>query len=176
MDDLKEYEGFTVSMALVDALPVIFFSATIFMIALALKGSGITFWVCIIGAIMIIISGLCKVLWKLLLGLKVGDVKILNKIFVPFMAGGFLITVVGVIIGTITKAIKWGAVIHAMTSLPAIIFFIFGIFALCAMGVLRSSKKREDFNKDAKKNWIAQFTNAFAQGMVMLGTLFALKG
>ncbi|MBQ1451270.1 MAG: hypothetical protein IIZ22_01230, partial [Clostridia bacterium] len=69
MDDLKEYEGFTVKLALVDALPVIFFSLSLILIATALSGSGLTFWVVLIGAILIALSGLCKVLWKLLLGL-----------------------------------------------------------------------------------------------------------
>ncbi len=176
MNDLKEYEGFTVKLALVDALPVIFFSLSLILIATALSGSGLTFWVVLIGAILIALSGLCKVLWKLLLGLKVGDVKILNKIFVPFMAGGFMITLIGVLIGTFTKVIRWGAVIHAMVSLPAILFFILGFCGLFVMGYVKSTNKREEFNKDAKKNWIAQFVNAFAQCMVFLGILFATRG
>ncbi|MBO4446453.1 MAG: hypothetical protein IK036_04645 [Clostridia bacterium] len=176
MDELKEYEGFTVKLALVDSLPVIFFSLALILVATALSGTGLTFWVVLIGAIMIVISGLCKVLWKLLLGLKIGDVKILNKIFVPFMAGGFVITLVGVIIGTVTKAIKWSAILPAIASFPALVFFILGFCGLCGMGYVKSSNKRDDFNKDARKNWIAQFVNAFSQLMIFLGTLFALKG
>lgn len=176
MDELKEYEGFTVKLALVDALPVIFFSLSLILIATALSGTGLTFWVVLVGAVLIALSGLCKVLWKLLLGLKVGDVKILNKIFVPFMAGGFMITLIGVLIGTFTKVIKWGAVLHAVAALPQIIFFVLGFCGLFAMGYVKSTNKREEFNKDAKKNWIAQFVNAFAQCMIFLGILFATRG
>ena len=44
-----------------------------------------------------------------------------------------------------------------------------------AMGYVKSTNKREEFNKDAKKNWIAQCVNGFAQGMIFLGILFATK-
>lgn len=175
-EDLSEYEGFTVGLALVDALPVIFFSLSLIIIATALAGSGITFWVVLIGAILIALSGLCKVLWKLFLGLKVGNFMILNKIFVPFMAGGFMITIIGAIIGTFTKAIHWGGVIHAIVSIPALIFFILGFCGMGVMSYVKKTNKREEFNKDAKKNWIAQCVNGFSQCMLFLGILFATKG
>ena len=175
-DDLSEYEGFTVGLALVDAIPVIFFSLSLILIATALSGTGITFWVVLIGAIAIALAGLCKVLWKLLLGLKVGNVKFLNKIFVPFMAGGFMVALVGAIIGTFMKAISWAGVFKAIISVPAVIFFALGFCGMGVMGYVKSQNKREDFNKDAKKNWIAQFVNGFAQGMMFLGIFFATKG
>ena len=172
---MEEHEGFTVGLALVDAIPVIFFSLSMIIIATALAGSGIAFWVVLIGAILIVLSGLCKVLWKLFLGLKIGDIKILNKIFVPFMASGFMIAIVGAIVGTFTHAIKWGGVLKAIVSLPALIFFVLGFCGMGVMGYVKSTNKREEFNKDAKKNWIAQCVNGLAQGMLFLGILFATK-
>lgn len=173
---MEEHEGFTVGLALVDAIPVIFFSLSMVILATALAGTGITFWIVLIGAILIALSGLCKVLWKLFLGLKVGDIKILNKIFVPFMASGFMIAIVGAIVGTFTHVIKWGGVLRAIISIPALIFFILGFAGMGVMGYVKSTNKREEFNKDAKKNWIAQFVNGFAQGMMFLGIFFATKG
>lgn len=170
---VDEHEGFTVGLALVDALPVIFFSASLVLIATALSGTGVTFWVVLIGAVLIALAGLCKVIWKLLLGLGVGDVKALNKLFVPFMASGFMISVVGAVIGTVAGVIKWKSVLGAVVSLPAIIFFVLGFLAMGLMGKMKSSTDRESFNKDAKKNWIAQFTNAFAQAMIFVGIFFA---
>ena len=175
-EDLSEYEGFTVGLALVDALPVIFFSCSLICIATALAGTGVTFWVVLIGAIAIALAGLCKVLWKLFLGLKVGNIKILNKIFVPFMASGFMVALVGAIIGTFTKAIKWGGVLKAVVSIPALIFFILGFCGMGVMSYVKKTNKRDEFNKDAKKNWIAQCVNGFSQGMLFLGILFATKG
>ncbi len=173
---MEEHEGFTVGLALVDAIPVIFFSLSMVILATALAGSGITFWIVLVGAILIALSGLCKVLWKLFLGLKIGDIKILNKIFVPFMASGFMIAIVGAIVGTFTHVIKWGGVVRAIVSIPALIFFILGFAGMGVMGYVKSTNKREEFNKDAKKNWIAQFVNGFAQGMMFLGIFFATKG
>ena len=174
MDELKEYEGFTVKLALVDSLPVIFFSLCVVLIATTLHGTGLTFWLGLIGASLMALSGLCKVLWKLLLGLKVGDVKILNKIFLPFMIFGFFLAVIAAAYGTVTKVINWGTVIHAMTSVPSIIFFILGICGLAVMVYVKSTNKRDEFNRDAKKNWIAQCVNAFAQFMIFLSILFAI--
>lgn len=173
---MEEHEGFTVGLALVDAIPVIFFSLSMIIIATALAGSGVTFWIVLIGAILIVLSGLCKVLWKLFLGLKVGDIKILNKIFVPFMASGFMIAIIGAIVGTFTHVIKWGGVIRAIVSVPAIIFFVLGFAGMGVMGYVKKNNKREEFNKDAKKNWIAQCVNGFSQCMLFLGILFATKG
>lgn len=175
-DELADYEGFTVGLALVDAIPVIFFSLSLILIATALSGAGITFWLVLVGAVAIALAGLCKVLWKLLLGLKVGNVKFLNKIFVPFMAGGFMVAVIGAIVGTFTKAIAWGKVLAAIVSLPAIIFFVLGFAGMGVMGYVKSTNKRDEFNKDAKKNWVAQFVNGFAQCMMFLGIFFATKG
>ncbi len=175
-ENRNEHEDFTVALALVDAIPVIFFSLSMIILATALSGSGIAFWIFLVGAILIAASGLCKVLWKLLLGLKVGDVKILNKAFVPCMAGGFMIAIIGAIIGTITGAIVWKGIIKAIISIPAIIFFIVGFCGMGVMGYVKSSQSREDFNKDAKKNWLAEFVNGFSQAMLFLGIFFATKG
>lgn len=175
-EELKEYEGFTVGLALVDALPVIFFSCSLICIASALAGSGITFWIVLIGAVAVALAGLCKVIWKLLLGLKVGNIKILNKIFVPFMAGGFMVAIIGALIGTFTKVIKWGGVLNAVLSIPSLIFFIVGFCGMGVMSYVRKTNARDEFNKDAKKNWIAQFVNAFSQCMLFFAIFFATKG
>lgn len=172
---VDEHEGFTVGLALVDALPVIFFSCSLIVIVTALAGTSVTFWIVLIGALMIALAGLCKVAWKMCLGLGIGDIKILNKIFVPFMATGFMVALFGAIFGTIKHVIKWNVVLKSVITIPAIIFFILGFVGMGVMSFLRKSTDRESFNKDAKKNWIAQFVNGFAQGMMFLGILFASK-
>ncbi|NLL62818.1 MAG: hypothetical protein GX241_01035 [Ruminococcaceae bacterium] len=172
-DNLKEYEEFTVAMALVDALPVLFFAGSGIIVSTALAGTGHTFWIVLTGALLITLGGFCKVLWKLLLGLDKGDVKVFNKVFVPFMAGGFFITLAGVIFGTFKKTICWASALKSVTSIPAVFFFILGFIGMGFMILYRKKYDRETFRTDAKKNWIAQFTNLFAQGMIFLGFLFA---
>lgn len=177
MDENKnEHEDFTVALALVDAIPVIFFSLSMVILAAALAGSGVAFWIFLVGAVLIVLAGLCKVLWKLFLGLHAGDIKILNKAFVPCMASGFMIALIGAIVGTFTHAIAWGGVLKAIIGIPAIIFFILGLCGMGVMGYVKSSQSREDFNKDAKKNWLAEFVNGFSQAMLFLGIFFATKG
>lgn len=154
-------EGFTVALALVDALPVLFFGGSMALIA-ARFGSPLF----AVGAALCIVAGLCKVLWKLLLGLKKGDFQFLTKPFVPCMAGGFLLMVAAVVINW--KRISFAAVWADISSLPSAIFFVLGLMAMAAMIVL--AKKLDQ--KSAKANWCEQIVNSIAQGSILLGILF----
>lgn len=169
----ETHEGFTVGLALVDALPVIFFGGSLTVIATALSGTGLTFALVVIGAVLVVLSGFCKVSWKMCLGLGIGDIQILNKMFVPAMATGFMITVSGVVVGTIKKVIKWNLVLASVLSAPVIICFLIGFTGMGLMSYYRKSNDKETFDHDAKKNWIAQITNGIAQGMFFLGILLA---
>ena len=172
----ETHEGFTVGLALVDALPVLFFAGSLAVIASSLAGTGITFALVVIGAALVVLSGLCKVSWKMCLGLGIGDIKILNKIFVPAMATGFMITVIGVIVGTVKKVIKWNLVLASVLSIPVILCFLIGFIGMGLMSFYKKSNDKETFDHDAKKNWIAQITNGVAQGMFFLGILLAKLG
>lgn len=68
-----EKEQFTLSLALVDALPVLFFGVA--AAALGLKLHSALFF---IGAVVCLLAGAGKVLWKLLLALKGKDVPFLG--------------------------------------------------------------------------------------------------
>lgn len=167
----ETHEGFTVSLALVDSLPVIFFIGTTVLLAMGITGvPQIIFG---IGAAASALAGTGKVLWKLFLGLGLGDIKFLNKMFLPFQISGFMVMLVGAIVGTFTKDINWAAVGKAVISLPSGLCFLAGIGAMGFMGWFRKKYDKATFNTDAKKNWIAQFTNVFAQGMMFLGVFLA---
>ena len=94
-------EGFTIALALVDAIPVLSFGLS--MVILASRFQSPLF---MIGAILSVLGGCCKVAWKLVLGIWKKDLRWLNKPFVPMMAGGFLLLLVSVLLN-ITK-INWG--------------------------------------------------------------------
>lgn len=167
----ETHEGFTVSLALVDSLPVIFFIGTTVLLAMGITGvPQIIFG---IGAAASALAGTGKVLWKLFLGLGLGDIKFLNKMFLPFQISGFMVMLVGAIVGTFTKDINWAVVGKAVISLPSGLCFLAGIGAMGFMGWVRKKYDKATFNTDAKKNWIAQFTNVFAQGMMFLGVFLA---
>ena len=86
-------EGFTVGLALVDAIPVLSFGIS--MVIIASRFDSPLF---MIGAVLSVLGGCCKVCWKLVLGICQKNLKWLNKPFVPMMATGFLLMLVYIIL------------------------------------------------------------------------------
>ena len=156
-------EGFTIGLALVDAIPVLSFGIS--MIIIASRFSSPLF---MIGAALSVLAGCCKVAWKLVLGIWKKDLRWINKPFVPMMAGGFLLLIVSVIVGF--GKIHWAGVGAAILSFPSILFFVAWIGLMGFMGWYR---KHKFSNEDAKSNWTAQIVNAAGQTCLLLGILFA---
>ena len=156
-------EGFTVALALVDAVPVLAFAAGMGIVA-ARFGSPL-FWA---GALLSILAGCCKVAWKLILGVWKKDLRILNKPFVPMQATGFLL-MIGAVLLNIRK-ISWAAVLAAVTGIPSILFFIAWAALMGFMGWYRKNRFKND---DARSNWTAQLVNAAGQLCLLLGVLAA---
>lgn len=156
-------EGFTLGLALVDAIPVLSFG--IAMVLIALKFQSPLF---MIGAGLSVLAGCCKVAWKLVLGIAKKDLRWLNKPFVPMQACGFLLMLISFIIGF--GGINWAGVLAGVTGLPSIVFFIAW---LGLMGFMVWFRKKKFKNDDAKSNWTAQIINAIGQTCLLLGILFA---
>ena len=76
----KKYEGFTLGMALMDAVPVLTFGASTILLGIAMlkNGAGPLFF---IGAALGFFGGLFKVLWKMLVAVCGKDVVWMNKQF-----------------------------------------------------------------------------------------------
>ena len=156
-------EGFTLALALVDAIPVLSFGISMVIIASRFQSP-----LFMVGAALSVLGGCCKVAWKLVLGIAKKDLRWLNKPFVPMMATGFLLLVASVLLN-ITK-INWAAVGASIVSIPSILFFIAWIGLMGFMGWFRKHKFSND---DAKANWTAQIINAIGQTCLLLGILFA---
>ncbi len=156
-------EGFTVALALVDAVPVLFFGAG--MILVASKFGHPLF---VVGAVISTLAGVCKVAWKLILGIWKKDLRWLNKPFVPMQATGFLLMLISFVLGF--GSINWAAVLGAFLSFPALVFFAGWVGLMCFMGWFRKNKFRND---DPKANWTAQLINCLGQACLLLGILFA---
>ena len=156
-------EGFTIALALVDAIPVLSFGVSMVIIASRFPSP-----LFMIGAILSVLGGCCKVAWKLVLGITGKDLRWLNKPFVPMMAGGFLLLLISVLLNI--TAINWAGVGAAIIGLPSILFFIawFGL-----MGFMGWFRKHKFSNDDAHSNWTAQIINAIGQTCLLLGILFA---
>lgn len=156
-------EGFTVALALVDAVPVLAFAAGMGIVA-ARFGSPL-FW---IGASLSILAGCCKVAWKLVLGIWKKDLRWLNKPFVPMQASGFLLMIGAVLVNI--RRISWTGVLAAVTGIPSILFFAAWVGLMGFMGWYRKNRFR---NEDARSNWTAQLVNAAGQLCLLLGVLTA---
>ncbi len=156
-------EGFTLTLALVDAIPVVLFGAS--MILVASKFGHPLF---ILGAVISTLAGCCKVAWKLILGIWKKDVRWLNKPFVPMQAAGFLLMLISFILGF--GKLQWTAVFRGITGFPSIAFFLGWVFLMGFMGWYRKNKFS---NNDAGANWTAQLVNCAGQLCLLLGILFA---
>lgn len=156
-------EGFTIGLALVDAIPVLSFGISMVIIASRFPSP-----LFMIGAILSVLGGCCKVVWKLVLGIWKKDLRWINKPFVPMMAGGFLLLIISLIVGF--SKIHWAGVGAAILSFPSILFFVAWIGLMGFMGWFR---KHKFSNEDAKSNWTAQIVNALGQTCLLLGILFA---
>ena len=156
-------EGFTIGLALVDAIPVLSFGISMVIIASRFPSP-----LFMIGAILSVLGGCCKVAWKLVLGIWKKDLRWINKPFVPMMAGGFLLLIISLIVGF--GKIHWAGVGAAILSFPSILFFVAWIGLMGFMGWYRKHKFSND---DAKSNWTAQIVNALGQTCLLLGILFA---
>ena len=156
-------EGFTLSLALVDAIPVLSFGISMVIIASRFDSPLFT-----VGAALSVIAGCCKVAWKLILGVWKKDLRWLNKPFVPMQATGFLLMLVSFVVGF--GRIHWGGVLAALTGFPSLLFFIGWIGLMGFMGWYRKNKFKHE---DAASNWTAQIVNAVGQTCLLLGILFA---
>ena len=157
------YAGFTITLAMVDAMPVLLFAATCAFIGFAFNNMLFS-----IGAVLTILGGMCKVLWKLLIATIHRDVRFLNRpLFIVLMPVGFLLIILSVVING--SSIDWQVVGSCALSFPSIIFFVLGILGLTAMTVFFKMHDKTD----VRNNWIEQLTNCFAQAMILIGVVLA---
>jgi hypothetical protein len=156
-------EGFTLALALVDAIPVLSFGISMVIIASRFQSP-----LFMIGAALSVLAGCCKVAWKLVLGIAKKDLRWLNKPFVPMQATGFLLMLVSFVLGF--GKIHWAGVGAAILGLPSILFFLAWLGLMGFMVWFRKNKFQSD---DAKSNWTAQIINALGQTCLLLGILLA---
>lgn len=145
-------------MALVDALPVICFSISIALIASMYHSA-----VFLVGALLCIIAGLGKVLWKLILAAAHKDIQLLYRQFHYLMPGGFVLILLSLII----SRPSWSELWKNISSFPCNILFLLAIVGFVVMGILGA--KMDSTCKRA--NWIEQLVNLAAQLCILLGVL-----
>lgn len=156
-------EGFTLALALVDAIPVLLFGAS--MIMIAARCNSVLF---VIGAVLSTLAGCFKVLWKIILATKKKDVKWLNKGFLPLMGAGWILILLSLILMAVRGAdTAWAA---GLVRMPSVLLLALWLVLMLFMVWYR---KKRFVNEDAKKNWTAQIINCVAMASLFLGILLA---
>ena len=194
---------FSVSMALVDFIPVLFFAiaAVILQRDLYNKMSKGAFALFAAGTINITCAGALKAIWKLLYALGVCDFEALNAMFFPVQSIGFLLAGIGIFAMLTHKQSKSaalavvppvfsgtfvfvGLMVAGLGIMDAVLCILAGKLkkpALIAIFVLSfvcslcmGYLSSQDF-AEASMNWIAEGVNVVGQGTLLLGACLLRK-
>ncbi len=194
---------FSVSMALVDYIPVLFFAmaAVILLRDLYLKMGKGAFALFSAGVIDVTIAGALKATWKLLYATGACNFEALDRMFFPVQSIGFLLAGIGILAMLVQKPSK-----NALLAVVPPVFsgtFVFVGLMVAGLGIMDAVlcilavklKKpwliailvlpfvcslgmgylsSQDF-AEASMNWIAEGVNIVGQGTLLLGAFLMHK-
>ena len=143
-------EGFSISMALVDAIPVLFFAVNIIILGMKAGFS----WLIMLGGLLCILGGGIKVLWKVIVAAKQKNIWWMFVQMRYTMLIGFLLIIIGCIVDRHALAAAFSGIGTA-----SVIFLVLWVLGMVLMGVFAKVLD----NADPKANWIEQGTNAVSQ-------------
>ncbi len=158
-------EGFTLGLALMDAIPVIAFGIDMALLAKPL-GSALF----LAGAVISLLAGSCMVVYKLLLALAKKEVQGLKKAMPIGMSAGWLMMIAAAVINR--SKINMAAIWQGVSSMPACIFFIGGLCFFAAFIIFFKTKFDAD---SARDNWIEEILNGCAWIMILIGVVLAVR-
>ena len=194
---------FSISMALVDYIPVVFFAiaAIILLRDLYDKMSKCAYALFSAGVIDVAIAGALKATWKLLCAAGVCNFEALDAMFFPVQSIGFLLAGIGILNMLLHKNSQKAL----MAAAPPVFSGTFVFVGLMVVGlgimdvvlcILSAKLKKpwliaifafsficslcmgylssQDFVKSAM-NWIAEGVNVLGQGTLLLGTILLHK-
>lgn len=156
-------DNFTITLALVDALPVLFFGATMILI-----GTLFSHPLFLAGAILTTITGAVKVLWKIIVVLKKKNIWWMFVQMRMLMPVGFFLMLLSLILGR--NSLSATRIWKGLISFPSVFFFIIGVIGMATM-ILFAAKLD---SSDSKANWIEQATNGVAQASFFVGVLIII--
>lgn len=193
--------GITVTMALVDFVPVLLFFAAAVLLQRDLYDKMVkgAYALLATGSTMVLISGIFKALWKILYALGVCDYQMLDASFFPMQGPGFLLVFLS-LAGMFTrynrrkKALLSVGVVPVYTStMPFVILQIIGCagsqWALFALALKMRRKGAAalyvvafvfmlgmgylsaTFDDSSSMHWMAQCVNIVSQGAFLGGTV-----
>ena len=190
--------NFTVPMALMDFVPVIFFGVTAVLLLRDLynkmfKGA---YALLAAGCVNVFMAGFCKALWKLLYAANICDFVALEEMFMPVNSLGLLfvgLSLVGMLIWKRKSVMLSAAPVAVTSSLPFIMMMVLGLGGLCAgLSVLAARMKKASVmvwfilsfvcamamgymssqdSTQAWVNWVEQSINTVSQLCLMVGAI-----
>jgi len=197
--------GITVTMALVDLIPVVLFFAAAVILQRDLyekmvKGA---FALLATGSVMVLLAGVFKALWKILYALNVCDYQLLDAAFFPMQGPGFLLVFLA-LAGMFTKYnrkrvnLSSVAAVPVFTStMPFVILQIIGCAGMqwCLFALALKMKRRlaavmfvvafafmlgmgylsATFDDSSSMHWLAQCVNIVSQGALLWGTVLLYR-
>ena len=188
--------NFTVPMALVDYIPVLFFGVTMVLLQKDLYGrmSKGFFALFAAGTVNIFAAGFLKATWKLLYAAGICDFAALNTMFLPVQSLGFLLAGIGILAAVTKKKpmlavappVFSGSVVFIMMMVlglgsictclsvlaarlkkkGAIVLFVLAFLASMGMGAMSGQDSTQ-----AWVNWTEQLINCVGQGLLMWGVI-----
>lgn len=188
---------FSIPMALVDFLPVLFFgyAAALLQRDLYDKMRKSHFALFAAGTINIFAAGFLKAAWKLLYAAGICDFQALNSMFLPVQSIGFLLAGLGIaLMMTTRKKVLLAAAPPVFSgSIVFIMMMVLGLGSICTcLSILAVKMKRKGAmvlfilaflcsmgmgamsGQDATQawvNWTEQGINCVGQGLLMLGVI-----
>ena len=193
---------FTVPMALMDFVPVIFFGVTAVLLLRDLynkmfKGA---YALLAAGSVNVFLAGFCKATWKLLYAAGICDFVALEEMFMPVNSLGLLFVGLS-LIGMLCWKKKGGMLSVAppvfASSMPFIMMMVVGLGGMCVgLSVVAAKMKKAPVmilfilsfvcamamgymsSQDSTQswvNWAEQSINCVSQGCLMLGVIVLHK-
>ena len=150
-------EGFTLSLAMVDFIPVFAFFLTIIIIT---KKTYFNYLI-IMGGFICFISGFIKVLWKLIVILEKKNVWWMFVQIRILMPIGFSMFLIGFISG-------WKNFSNSFYNSSFYCRFFFSLWVI-GMSLMSAFAAKLD-SSDPKANWIEQITNSISQCFLCIAT------
>ena len=194
--------NFTVPMALMDYVPVIFFGITAVLLLRDLynkmfKGA---YALLAAGSVNVFLAGFCKATWKLLYAANICNFVALEEMFMPVNSLGLLfvgLSLIGMLCWKRKSALLSAAPIPFTSSMPFIMMMVVGLGGMCAgLSVLAAKMKRAPVmilfilsfvcamamgymsSQDSTQswvNWVEQSINTVSQLCLMIGVILLHK-
>ena len=194
--------NFTIPMALMDFVPVIFFGVTAVILLRDLynkmfKGAYALFAA---GSINVFMAGFCKALWKLLYAANICNFVALEEMFMPVNSIGLLfvgLSLIGMLCWKRKSVMLSAAPVAFTSSMPVIMMMVIGLGGMCASLSILSVKMKKGktmilfilsfvcamamgymSSQDSTQswvNWAEQSINTVSQLCLMLGTIVLHK-